>query len=170
MELLRMLLSRCTALFRTRVLDEDLEDELRSHLDFAIAENMERGMPETEARQAALREFGGVTQIGERYRVERGLPFFMVLAQDLRFALRQLRKAPGFAWTAILTLALGIGATAAMFSVMDAVVLRPLPYNDADRIVLVKTHSASNFWQWSSWPGYLDMRRLNTASTRLPDT
>jgi hypothetical protein len=69
MELLRMLLSRCTALFRTRALDKDLEDELRSHLDFAITENMERGMSEAEARQAALREFGGVTQIGERYRV-----------------------------------------------------------------------------------------------------
>jgi putative ABC transport system permease protein len=163
MELLRMLWSRCTALFRTRVLDEDLEDELRSHLDFAMAENMERGMSETQARQTALREFGGVTQIGERYRVQRGLPFFAVHAQDLRFALRQLRKAPGFAWTAILTLALGIGATAAMFSVIDAAVLRPLPYKDADRIVMVKTHSASHFWQWSSWPGYLDMRRLSTS-------
>jgi hypothetical protein len=60
-------------------------------------------------------------------------------------------------------LALGIGATAAMFSVIDAAVLRPLPYKDADRIVMVKTHSASHFWQWSSWPGYLDMRRLSTS-------
>jgi putative ABC transport system permease protein len=167
MEPLRMLLSRCVALFRTRALDADLEDELRSHLDFAITENMERGISEAEARQAALREFGGVTQIGERYRMERGLPFVATVAQDLRFALRQLHKEPGFAWTAILTLALGIGAIAAMFSVIDAVVLRPLPYNDAGRIVLVKTHSASSFWQWSSWPGYLDMRRLSTSFDAL---
>ena len=167
MALFRILMSRCAALFRRRALDEDLEDELHSHLDFAITENIERGMSATEARQAALREFGGVTQIGEHYRMQRGLPFFAVLAQDLRFALRQLHKAPGFTWTAILTLALGIGATAAMFSVIDAVVLRPLPYKDAERIVMVKTHSASNFWQWSSWPGYLDMRRLNTSFEAL---
>ena len=167
MTLFRILMSRCAALFRRRALDEDLEDVLHSHLDFAITENIERGMSATEARQTALREFGGVTQIGEHYRMQRGLPFFAVLAQDLRFALRQLHKAPGFTWTAILTLALGIGATAAMFSVIDAVVLRPLPYKDAERIVMVKTHSASNFWQWSSWPGYLDMRRLNTSFEAL---
>jgi hypothetical protein len=85
MELLRMLLSRCVALFRTRALEEDLEDELRSHLDFAITEHMERGMSEAEARQAALQAFGGVTQISERYRVERGLPFFAVLYRTCAF-------------------------------------------------------------------------------------
>lgn len=167
MDLLRMLLSRCTTLFRTRVLDKDLEDELRSHIEFAVTEKMESGLSEREARREALKEFGGVTQVSEGYRAQRGLPFFAVLAQDLRSALRQLRKAPGFAWTAILTLALGIGATAAMFSVIDAVVLRPLPYRDAERIVLVKTQSASSFWQWSSWPGYLDMRRLSTSFDAL---
>ncbi|HEY3988687.1 MAG TPA: ABC transporter permease [Acidobacteriaceae bacterium] len=167
MDRLRILLSRWAALFRGRALDRELDAELRSHLEFAAAEKMERGMSAEEAQRDALREFGGVTQVTERYRVARGVPFLEVLARDVRFGLRQLRKSAGFTWTVVLTLALGIGATAAMFSVVDAVVLRPLPYNDVDRIVMVKTHSASNFWQWSSWPGYLEMRRLNTSFASL---
>lgn len=84
------------------------------------------------------------------------------LLNDLRYAIRQLRKSPGFTVTAVLTLALGIGISAAMFSVLDAVILRPLPYNGVDRIVSVHTKAASNFQQPASWPEYLDMRRLNT--------
>jgi len=89
------------------------------------------------------------------------------LFQDVRYALRQLRKNPGFTITAVLTLALGIGATAAMFSVIDAVVLRPLPYNDVHRIANVQIISASGGRQPSSWPAYLDMRRLSTSFEAL---
>ncbi len=86
-----------------------------------------------------------------------------ILWHDLRYALRQLRKSPGFAAAAILTLALGIGATAAMFSVLDAVLLHPLPYNGVNRIVRVNTKmkAATDYDQPASWPEYLDMRRLN---------
>src|ERR1035438_1963903 len=167
MDFLRTLLVRFNSLFRRNRLDSDLDEELRAHIDLAIAENLKRGMSPEDARTAALRAFGGLTQTRESYRVQRSMPFLEQIARDLQFAFRQLRKSPGFAATAILTLALGIGATAAMFSVIDAVILRPLPYKDVDRIVDVRTHSASSFWQFSSWPGYLGMRRQNSTFQAL---
>ncbi|HEY2470862.1 MAG TPA: ABC transporter permease [Terracidiphilus sp.] len=163
MDWIRTLLSRLTAHFRGRSLDGDLEDEFGAHIELATAENIRKGMSPPEARTAALRAFGGVAQTRETYRTERGFPRLERFARDLRFAFRQLLRSPGFAFTAILTLAVGIGATAAMFSVIDAVVLRPLLYANRDRIVEVKTHSASDFWQVTSWPGYLAVRKLNTS-------
>ena len=167
MDPIRILLSRCAGLFRRQKLDEDLDEELRTHIDLAIEEKLKQGMSEQEARTAALREFGGVTQTKEQYRTQRGLPFLEVVWRDVKFGFRQLLKSPGFTITAVLTLALGIGATAAMFSVIDAVVLRPLPYNDVDRIVSIQTNSPSGYWQMSSWPGYLEMRRLNRSFDAL---
>jgi len=167
MDFLRTLLARFTSLFHRGQLDADLDEELRAHIDLAIAENLKRGMSPEAAKTHALRAFGGLTQTREAYRVQRGMALIEQLARDLHFALRQLRKSPSFAATAILTLALGIGATAAMFSVIDAVILRPLPYKDVDRIVDVRTHSAASFWQFSSWPGYLGMRRQNSTFQAL---
>ena len=118
-------------------LDQDLNDELRSHIELAMEENLQRGMSEEEARTAALRAFGGVTQIKESYRVQRGLPFLEVLWSDLRYAVRQLWKSPGFTLTTALTLAIGIGVNTAVFSMMDAMVLRPLAVPDLDRVVIV---------------------------------
>lgn len=167
MDWIRTQLSRCISLFQRHRLDADLDEEVRGHLECAIAENIARGISPDAARAAALRAFGGITQTREAYRVERGFPRLERFVRELGFAFRQLRRSPGFAFTEILTLAVGIGATAAMFSVIDAVVLRPLPYPNRDRIVEVKTHSASDFWQMSSWPGYLGMRRLNTSLQAL---
>jgi predicted permease len=134
MEWLRTLLSRCAALFRRRTLDADLDEELRAHLDLAIAENLLRGMNAQEARTAALRAFGGITQTRETYRLQRGLPFLQHFARDLRFAFRQLRRAPGFTLTAVVTLALSIGANTAIFSIVNALMLKSLPYADPERI------------------------------------
>jgi predicted permease len=134
MDFMRMLLSRCAALFHRKALDEDLDEEVRTHIDFAAEENIRRGMSRQEARTAALREFGGVTQTKESFRMQRGLPFLEVLAQDIRYALRQLVASPGFTATAVITLALGIGANTAIFTLVHGILLRSLPVADPSRL------------------------------------
>jgi len=137
MDQIRILLNRIASLFHGRHLDADLEEELRTHVEFAVAENMQRGMSPKQARIAALRSFGGITQIKERYRNQRGIPMLEKLKQDLGFGLRQLRRSPGFAATAILTLALGVGANTAIFTLIDSIILRPLPFAQQDRLVFI---------------------------------
>jgi len=137
MDWVQILLHRCTSLFRRQKLDEDLDDELRTHIEFAIEENRVRGMDEQEARTAALRAFGGLTQIKETYRMQRGLPFLEHMGRDLRFGFRQLRRSPGFAITAILTLALGVGANTAVFSLINGLLLRPLPVPHSEQLVVL---------------------------------
>jgi hypothetical protein len=141
--------------------EAELDDELRAYVEMVTDEKVALGVSPEEARRSTLAEFGGVEQVKEAVREERAGAGLELLGQDFRYGLRQLRKSRAFSLAAVLTLALGIGTTAAMFSVVDAVVLRPLPYNNVDRIVDVKTHSASTFWQVCSWPGYLEMRREN---------
>ena len=138
MDWLRVLLSRCSDLLIRRKLDADLDEELRTHIDLAIAENLQHGMNAQEARTAALCAFGGFTQTRETYRNQRGFPLPVQFARDLRFAFRQLRKSPGFALTAILTLALGIGAVTSVFSVVDAVLLKPFAFRDPDRLLVMR--------------------------------
>ena len=99
MVLIRILLSRCEGILRRKKLDADLDEELRAHIDLAIEEHRGRGMNEAQARTAALRSFGGLTQIRESYRAQRGLPSLEQIARDIRYAFRQLRKSPGFALT-----------------------------------------------------------------------
>ncbi|HEY6292856.1 MAG TPA: ABC transporter permease [Terriglobia bacterium] len=158
---LRQAMNRLRAFFRKEPLDHELDTEMASHLELAIEENMRRGLSLEEARRQTLIRFGGVEQAKEQHRQARGLPALDILLQDLRFAFRQLRKNPGFTGTAILILALGIGATVAIFAFADAALIKPLPYPNPARLVGV-TESVALFPRANlSYPDYFDWKRLN---------
>jgi predicted permease len=170
MDWIRILMSRWSALFGKRSLDKDLDEELRAHIDLAVEENLQRGMSPEDARTAALRTFGGVTQAREVYRVQRGFPLLQQLGRDLRFATRQLRKSPGFALTAILTLALGIGAVTSVFTVVNAVLLRPFAFRDPDRLVVMREVEKEVSNQMSAIPdNYRHFLRLKSGTRTLED-
>ena len=147
MDRFRTLLSRCSAFFSTGKLDRDLDEEFSAHIDLAIEENLNRGMTAQQARTAALKEFGGLTQTKESYRRQRSLPWLEVFLQDIRYALRQLGRSPGFALTAIVTLALGIGANTAIFTLVEGILLRSLPVADPARLYRIGDRTDCCYFQ-----------------------
>ncbi|HKY05517.1 MAG TPA: ABC transporter permease [Blastocatellia bacterium] len=155
---LRAWLVRLADLFSREKRERELAEELESHLQMHIEDNMRAGMSPQEARRQALIKLGGIEPTKERYRQQRGLPFIETLVQDLRFGMRRLAKSPGFTVVALLLLGLGIGANTAIFSVVNSVLLRPLPLKDPDRIVEV--------WEVNPLKGWT---QANVAPANLQD-
>src|SRR5439155_25598313 len=118
--------------------DNELREELEAHIEMETAENVRRGMSSDEARRRARLAAGGVTQAAEAVRDRRGLPWIEGLASDIKYALRALRHSRAFTVVVVLTLALGIGANTAIFSVVRGVLLKPLPNRDGDRLVYLR--------------------------------
>src|SRR5271168_2299504 len=140
MKTLRRFFKRLTSWATTQQDEERLQAEIAEHLAMQTAENIQAGLSPIEARRQAMLKFGGVEAMKEEYRDQKGLPFLETLAQDLRYALRQLTASPGFALIAIATMALGVGATTAIYSVIDATLLRPLPYPNPGEMVRIEAN------------------------------
>src|SRR5215468_10794201 len=140
--LLQIISLRFRSLARRDDVERELDDEMRDHIERETAANIRRGMSPSAARTTALREFGGIEYQKEEARDQRGTRWLEELTADIRFALRSLRHSPTFAAVVVLTLALGIGANTAIFSVVRGVLLKPLPHRDGDRLIYLR-HSAS---------------------------
>jgi macrolide transport system ATP-binding/permease protein len=167
MKSLRAWLNRLTGLFSNQRREQEFAAELEGHLQLHIDENIRSGMTPEAARRDAILKLGGLEPTRQAYRERGTLPFLETILHDLRFALRQLVKYPGFTLTAILMLTLGIGASVAIFAFVDAALLKPLPYPNPSTLVDV-TESIPLFPHANlSYPDYLDWKRLNQSFTSL---
>jgi putative ABC transport system permease protein len=163
------LIARIRAMFQRDRLDRELDDELRSHLEMRAADNLAAGMSPDKARYEAQKRFGNTTLLKEDTRNTDIIAWLDEAARDFRHSLRILQRSPGFTAVAVLTLALGIGADTALFSVLDSVLLHPLPYHDPDRLVMVWESSSQhpNPHNTVSPPNFLDWQTRNTVFSSM---
>jgi MacB-like periplasmic core domain len=165
MKFLRRFFIRLRNLATRRTDVERLREEIEEHIALQTAENLRAGLSPVEARRQATLKFGGVEAMKQDYRAERGLLFIENLMRDVRFALRLLRKSPGFTAVAVVTLAMAIGANAIVFSVMNALILRPLNVPQAESLyqLMRGKDKAGNH----SFPDYRDLRDRNRSFDEL---
>jgi macrolide transport system ATP-binding/permease protein len=167
MRLPRILSLRLRSLLAHRKVEQELDEELRYHFERQIEEYIALGTSPEEARYAALRSIAGIEQRKEECRDMRGWNLLDNLLQDLRYAIRQLRKSPGFAFVAILVLALGVSGAISIFGIVDAALIRPLPYRDQSRLVAAFESSPGYPRSWLSYADFADWKKLNTVFTSI---
>jgi len=162
-------ITRLRGMFRRERLDQDLDEELRAHLEMRAADNLAAGMSPEQARQEAQKRFGNTALLKEDTREVDIVGWLEEAARDFRHALRMLLRNPGFTVVAVLTLALGIGANTAIFSVINSVLLHPLPYHDPDNLVMVWESNSQhrNPHNTVSPPNFLDWQSRNTVFSSM---
>ena len=154
-------------MFKRKRSKDDFAEEIKAHLELEADDLKDEGLSEDEARRKARVAFGSVRAAQERFYLRNRVVWFDNLVRDIRFAVRQLLKNPGFAVTAIFVLALGMGASVAIFAFVDAALLEPLPYANADRLMSVNESNAEAPRWPLSYPDYLDWQRLNKSFSSL---
>ena len=176
---MKPLIARLLAWFRRRQLDDELADEMSAHLELSTADHVARGMSLENARRAAGLRFGGTMQTAEAYRDRQGFPLAASIWRDVRYAVRTLRKNPAFTTTAAATLAMAIGGSTVMFSVVNAVLLRPLPYQAPEQLAMLWTEdptqnlreARSALWNVGQWRShsqtFAEMAVFDAVSTTL---
>jgi hypothetical protein len=166
MKILRVWFARLAGMFSRKQRESELADELNSHLQMAVEDNLRSGMTAEEARRAAMLQLGG-EPTRQAYRERGTLPGMENVFQDLRFALRQLRKNPGFTVTAVLMLVLGISASVSIFAFVDAALIKPLPYTNPSRVMGVYETNPLCPKCNLSYQDYLDWKKMNTVFSSL---
>ncbi len=158
MKKLRELILRFSGLFNKRRKDREVDDEIDSHLQLHIEDYLRLGLTPEEIRRHAMIKLGGMESAKEAYRDQRGLPWLETLWQDIQHGARMHRKNPGFTAVAVLTLALGIGTNTAIFSVVDADLLRPLTYPESGQLVSLSERGPDRSGGSISYPNFTDWR------------
>ncbi len=162
------LIARIRAVFRGAEFDRDLDAELASHVDLRAEDHIRQGVPAEQARRMARMELGAGPQLREAHRETRGLPFLDTLWQDLRYTLRMMRQNPGFTVFTILIVGLGVGASSTIFSVVNTLLLRPLPFSDSRRLVWIANLGDDGVAEWNTQVGhFLDLREQNRSFSDL---